>query len=118
MADQLLLLDTYPQAIVQLYLAALLALEAEEDRLRQEKADLRAAYAAQLPLRALHTAVKRVRAMRKLEAHPKDPLPRTEQAHVEACVEEVLDALEREQTAVHQEAEGGVRGGNGHRMGC
>jgi hypothetical protein len=75
---------------LQTFLSQWLAIEREEDRLREEKRLLRAEYKDQLPLRGLTTAIKVVRARQKLEQHPKEPMTLAHQGHLEAQVEAYL----------------------------
>lgn len=52
------------------------AIEDEEDHLREEKRLLKDEHADHFPMRAVLTAVKVVRARRKLEQHHKEPMQR------------------------------------------
>lgn len=75
------------------FLTSWCALEEAEDTLREQKRLLREDYADHLPLRGVLTAVQVVRAKRKLEGHPKAPMPRAHQTALEAKVEAYLDVL-------------------------
>ena len=81
---------------LQAYLTRINALEDEQDRLREDARALRAEHTDTLPLRAIHTALKVVRARRKLAAHAKEPVTLEEQALLEAWVERHLDGLDAE----------------------
>jgi hypothetical protein len=74
------------------------ALEDEEDRLREAKRILKEMHQDHFPMRATLVAIKRVRAQRKLEQHPKEPMSRTHQGYLEARVEKyfMLEDLARE----------------------
>lgn len=98
------------------FLTQWLAIEAEEDRLRDEKRLLKEDYADDLPLRALLVAVKRVRAVRALEAHPKEPTSRADLAQYEAVVEHHLDAHEAATQQAIAEVEISARPDGGARV--
>jgi hypothetical protein len=95
MAEQLELLQVDEQQLGQ-FLTQWLAIEQEEDRLRDLKRELREQYVDRLPLRGITTAVKIVRARRTLERHAKEPMPREHLSQLEAKVEAQLDDWEEE----------------------
>jgi prefoldin subunit 5 len=72
------------------YVPRLEALENEMDELRQRLAALRKAYEVHLPMRAVTTAIKRLRAMRQLEEHATEPLARQHLVALEAMVERCM----------------------------
>lgn len=76
------------------------AIEDEMDRLREEMRALRDEYADVLPLRGVTTALKVVRARRKLENHPKEPMRLVHQALLEGEVERTLAHLDTEKAHV------------------
>ena len=86
------------------------ALEDEEARLRDEKRLLKEEYADVLPLRGVLTAVKRVRAQRALESHPKEPMARPHLAYLEGLVEQHLDAVAAQVAALEEDARRLVQG--------
>lgn len=81
------------EAKLTAFLTQFIALEEAEDTVREQKRLLREGYADVLPLRGVLTAVKIVRAKRKLEAHAKEPMCREHQTALEAKVEAYLDIL-------------------------
>ena len=72
------------------FLGRVLAIEDEQDRLREELRLLKEEYTENLPIRALLTAIKVVRARDKLEHHPKEPLALVHQGFLEHAVESFL----------------------------
>ncbi len=92
MAEQLTLLDCLDTDALHRFLAQVIAIENETDRLREELRTLKELYKYQLPLRAVLTAVKVVRAQRKLETHPKEPCARSDQVGLEEAVGHYLNA--------------------------
>ena len=56
------------------FLTEALTIEDEMDRLRAQLQDLVTDFAERIPLRAMRTALKVVRARKKLSAHPKEPM--------------------------------------------
>lgn len=102
----------YEERDLHTFLDQWIAIENEHDRLREQQRELREAYADKLPLRAVTTAVKRIRAMQKLEDHPKEPMARKFQAVLEGEIErhmagytKVLDAMT---TLAHMPGDGGL----------
>lgn len=84
------------------FLDCYLTFEGEIDRLKTEIATLEAEYKEDLPLRAVKTAIKIVRARKKLAEHHKEPMSYSQQARLEGFVEEHIATLE---AAKHQAAE-------------
>ena len=74
------------------FLSKYLAIENEQDRLREELRLLKDDFADALPLRGLLVAVKIVRARLKLENHPKEPMPREHLEYLQTLVEQHLSA--------------------------
>jgi hypothetical protein len=87
MADQMELPFAVDEASLSVFLSRWCEIEDQEDALREQKRVLREDYKDTLPLRGVLTAVKIVRARRKLDAHPKEPMP---PAHL-AILEELLE---------------------------
>jgi hypothetical protein len=61
-------------AALEAFLTRVLVLEHEQDRWREALRQLKEEYAGALPMRAVLTAVKIVRARHKLATHPKEPM--------------------------------------------
>lgn len=100
MTDQLDFPFFLDEAKLSEFLTRLSAIEDEQDRLRDEIRLLKDDYQDDFPLRAVMTAWKVVRARRKLEAHPKEPMRREHQGQLEALVERQLEALDAEARAI------------------
>lgn len=90
------------------FLTRYATMEDEEDRLREEKRLLKVDYETAFPMRAVLTALKVVRAQRKLAEHPKEPCNRVYQAVLEAKIEHHLAGLAQTMEAVVQEAQRSV----------
>ena len=88
--SQLTLPFALDQAKLSEFLTRWIAIEEEQDRLREEARLLKEEYAEDFPMRGVLTAVKRVRALQKLEAHPKEPMKREHLSVLEGMVEEHL----------------------------
>ena len=86
------------------FLARMSAIEDEFDWLREEQRLLADEYADALPLRAVRTALKVVRARHKLAAHAKEPLALEHQTMVEERVTHYVNA----QQAAKEQTAGGV----------
>ena len=93
------------------FLTKWVELEEEEDRLREAKRDLKDLYAEDIPLRALLTAVKVVRAQLKLHYRAKDSMPRQVQPHFEHLVMAFHLKRIAEKEAIQREAEALAREG-------
>lgn len=91
MSNQLSLAFTVDTHHLTLFLNDYMALEDEIDRLKNELLLCKDHYGHLLPMRATLVAVKVVRARKKLEQHPKEPLPLTNQAYLENLVQCHLD---------------------------
>lgn len=87
------------------FLDRYVTIEEEMDRLRQEVQDLVTLFNEDLPLRAVRTAIKVVRARKKLAGHHKEPLPYAQQALIEGFVAQHIAALEAAKKAAADEAE-------------
>lgn len=99
MAEQLTFPFPFRQDVFETFLTQLLSLELEQARLAQESTRLREAYTDRLPLRAIATATKVVRARKKLMEHPREPLGYEAQAVLEGLVLTCLMRLEEETQA-------------------
>jgi hypothetical protein len=73
------------------FLTQWIAIEQEEERLRNEKRQLKELHQDHFPLRGTLVAIKRVRAQRKLEEHPTEPMKREHLTYLEKLVETYLD---------------------------
>ena len=78
------------------FLTRWLAIEDEEDRLREDKRQLKEDYAPAFPMRGVLTAVKRIRAMQKLEAHPTEGMKREHLSVLEYLIERHLLDMRQE----------------------
>lgn len=87
------------------FLDRYLTIEDELDRLREETQGLVEFYKEQLPLRAVRTAIKVIRARKKLAEHHKEPMSYTHQALLEDFVERHIRALDAAKQAAAAEAE-------------
>jgi hypothetical protein len=74
------------------------------DRLREELQGLVELYAESLNLRAVRTAIKVVRARKKLAEHHKDPMSYEHQAEVEAFVADHMARLDAAKQQAAEEA--------------
>jgi len=90
------------------FLTRWLTIEDEEDRLREEKRLLKEAYTDDFPMRGILTAVKVIRARKKLAEHPRDGIKYVHQGVLEALVEMHLRSLQEETRQV-PDMTGGVR---------
>ena len=70
------------------FLTRWLAIEEEQDRLREEARLLKEEYVDDFPMRGILTAIKRVRALIKLENHPKEAMKREHLSVLEGLVEQ------------------------------
>ena len=84
------------QAKLSEFLTCWIAIEEEQDRLREEARLLKEKYMDDFPMRAMLVAVKRVRALHKLENHPKEGMKREHLATLEALVERHLLGMRAE----------------------
>jgi hypothetical protein len=91
---------------LQEFLARWLALEEEEDRVREEKRLCKEDYADHIPMRGVLTAVKVVRAEWKLERHPKEPMKRSHQSALQYAVEGYLTEYDAGLAKLMHDAEG------------
>ena len=80
------------------FLTRWIAIEQEQDRLREDARLLKEEYKDDFPQRAILTAVKVARARRKLADHPKDPMPYAHQSALEALVEAHLFRMDLNRT--------------------
>ncbi len=87
MTEQLALPFTIDAKDLSEFLDRYAALEDEIERLKAEQLECKAVYEEALPMRAVLTALKIVRARRKLEKHPKEPMKLIHQAYIESLVE-------------------------------
>lgn len=106
MAKQLEMPLTIDQKNLEEFLAKWCTFEDEEERLREEKRILKERYADYLPMRAVLTAVKVVRAERKLAAHPQDPMPPWQLVTLKTLVERWMEDDIQTKAAAGAEAEG------------
>lgn len=90
MPEQLPLFTIDQEELTQ-FLTRCIVLEDEIERLNKEKALLTEEFAVSLPMRAVKTAIKVVRAQRKLAAHPEEAMPRVHQSELESLVDQHLD---------------------------
>ena len=90
MADQLDFPFYLDEDAFTRFLTQWMALEDEEARLRDAKRLLKEQHQDNFPMRAVLVAIKRVRAQRALEAHPKEPMAREYQTYLEGLVETYL----------------------------
>ena len=90
--DQLDFAFPLNKATLTEFLSKYLAIENEQDRLREELRLLKDDFATALPLRGLLVAVKIVRAQITLETHPKEPMPRPHLEYLQMLVEQHLSA--------------------------
>lgn len=84
------------QAKLNEFLTRWIAIEEEQDRLREEARLLKEKYMDDFPMRAMLVAVKRVRALHKLENHPKEGMKREHLVRLEALVERHLLGMRAE----------------------
>lgn len=82
--------------ILKTFLVQYAAIHDEQDRLREELRLLTEEFKDQLPMRAIRTAEKIIRARRKLAEHAKEPMSYALQGAIEAQVGAALIALEAE----------------------
>jgi hypothetical protein len=87
------------------FLTRWLAIEDEEERLREDKRLLKEDYADAFPMRGVLTAVKVIRAQEKLIHHPKEPMQRRHLAALEGLVQCHLLGLEQALEALTRDAE-------------
>lgn len=92
------------QAKMEQFLSSWVSIEEEQDRLREQQRLLREEYADYFSIRALTTAVKVVRAKRKLADHPKEPVPLLYQVRYEDLVTQWLTHLEEERETLTADA--------------
>lgn len=76
------------------FLTNYLTIADEMDRLREETQALMETYHTLLPLRAVQTAIKVVRARKKLAEHHKEPMNYDEQAKLEVFIREHIATME------------------------
>mgnify|MGYP001599695196 FL=1 len=76
------------------FLTNYLTIADEMDRLREETQALMETYHTLLPLRAVQTAIKVVRARKKLAEHHKEPMGYDEQMRLEAFVQEHITTMD------------------------
>lgn len=96
MAEQTEFPFPYRTTDLEAFLTRAAAIEDEMDRLREDLQELRQEYTDTLPLRGVTTALKVVRARRKLEDHPKEPMKLQHQQVLETEVERWLAHLDAE----------------------
>lgn len=87
------------------FLTHWIAIEEEQEVLREQQRALREEYGEWFCVRALRTAIKVIRARRTLADHPKEPVPVIAQARFEQLVEQYLLQREAEREATQREAE-------------
>ena len=87
------------------FIGQMFAIDNEMDRLREVTHDLVEQYKNVLPLRAVRTAIKVVRARKKLAEHHTEPLDYAQQALIEGFVAAHIAALEAAQQQAAAEAE-------------
>jgi len=102
--EQLALPFPLDQAKLRVFLTQWCAIDDEQHRLRAEAVELKQAFQDSLPIRAVLTAVKIVRARRELETHPTGPMCRAWLAHYETMVEQHLVTMQEGQEATAREA--------------
>ena len=88
--EQLALPFTLDKQKLGEFLTRWIAIEEEQDRLREEARLLKEEYVDDFPMRAMLVAVKRVRALIKLENHPKEAMKREHLSVLEGLVEQHL----------------------------
>lgn len=101
------------QAKLTEFLARWCAIEDEEDRLREVKRLLKEDFSTDFPMRGVLTAVKIVRARRKLAEHPTEGMRPEHLASLEALVEQCLigtrQALDAMQAEIDERLAAGER---------
>ena len=90
------------------FLTRWIAIEEEQDRLREEARLLKEDYADAFPMRAMLVAVKRVRAVHKLENHPKEAMKREYLSVLEGLVEQHLLSMQTNVDDLVQSVDGRV----------
>ena len=91
------------------FLTEYLTLADEMDRLRAQMQGLVEEFTDTLPLRAVRTAIKVIRARKKLAEHPKEPCTYANQALIEEVVRGHLTALDAaKQRAADELAQAGA----------
>jgi hypothetical protein len=108
-AEQLSLHFPMDKRECAVFLDRYLTIEDEMDRLREEVQDLVESYKDFLPLRAVRTAIKVVRARKKLAEHHKEPMTYASQAQIEGFVQEHIAALDAAKQQAAEEAERSTR---------
>jgi hypothetical protein len=88
------------------FLDSYLTIEDEIDRLRAELHGLLQDYKTELPIRAVRTAIKVVRARKKLAEHPKEAMRYEQQARLEGLMRDHIEALDATKEAAVQEVTG------------
>lgn len=76
------------------FLAQWCAIEDEQDRLRAELRLLKERYVESFPMRGVLTAIKIVRARRKLATHPKEPMIPVHLSHLETLVAQHMQRID------------------------
>lgn len=104
--DQLQLPFEISKENLSAFLDTYIALEEEMDRLKAEMLLCKAQYETALPMRAVLVALKVVRARRKLECHPKEPLSLPHQALLESLVHAHFNAYDAAIARLVEKAEG------------
>ncbi len=100
MSQQLEFFSYLDNATLQSFLMELSEIEREEERLREQKQDLLKEFEERLPIRWIRTAMKVLRARKKLAEHAKEPLQLAHQTELETLVEQHLDRLDQEKQQV------------------
>ena len=80
------------------FLTRYVAIEDEQDRLREEIRLLKEEFADEFPMRAALTALKVIRARLKLEGHKKEPMSAEHQSQLEGFVAAHLAQMEQDRT--------------------
>lgn len=104
MPEQLALPFTIDQAELTEFLEKYIALEEEIDRIKADITIHKEQYEDVLPLRAVLTAVKVVRARRKLERHAKEGFPLAHQDAMQGLIEQHYAHQEEAMAQLNEEA--------------
>jgi hypothetical protein len=106
--DQLSLPFPIDEAALTAFVTTYMALEDEQERLREALATLKKQYEALLPLRGLLAALKVERTLRKVEAHPTEDMSRPHVEALRAWVQAYLEQRAREVEELIDEATGEI----------
>jgi uncharacterized protein (UPF0335 family) len=100
MSDQLALPFDVDEKALGEYLTRALAIDNEQDRLRQELQNLKQVYVDLLPLGALSTAIAVVMKRKRRAEHSREPMSYEHQEKLEALVMAQIERLEEETRSI------------------